>query len=131
MLCYYTNVTNQVQILRIRNIPDWFYERVIFPKERLLMTTPAQALLEVYQGTPTGELLLAQVPCSHLEVSEGHPTGESNIVNQSDRLDDNGTLNNRVHKDQNTEDGSSVNTPALSAGDNNRSWAKTDGSGDA
>jgi hypothetical protein len=117
MLCYYANATNQVQILRIRNIPDWFYERVVFPRERLLMTTPAQAILEVYHGTPTGELLLAQVPCSHLEVNEDGPTSDSNIAAQRDRLDGKGRPSNGVHESRNADNGNSVSTVALSAGD--------------
>jgi hypothetical protein len=120
MLCYYANATNQVQILRIRNIPDWFYERVVFPRERLLMTTPTQAILEVYHGTPAGELLLAQVPCSHLEVNEGHPTHDSSSADQSNPLHHNGILGNSVHESKNNsvvDEGNSVSPVALNTSD--------------
>ncbi|MGA7932042.1 MAG: DUF1830 domain-containing protein, partial [Kovacikia sp.] len=35
ILCYYENATNQVQLARIANIPNWLYERVVFPGQRL------------------------------------------------------------------------------------------------
>jgi hypothetical protein len=34
-LCYYINATPKMQILRIRNISNWYFERVIFAQERL------------------------------------------------------------------------------------------------
>lgn len=73
ILCYYENVSSQVQIARIANIPNGVFERVIFPRERLLFETLPEALLEV--RTSTSALLLDQIPCLSLQVREGLRTG--------------------------------------------------------
>ncbi len=36
ILCSYKNQTPTVQIIRITNIPNWYFERVVFPGELLL-----------------------------------------------------------------------------------------------
>ena len=47
-LCCYTNCTNKIQIIRIVDIEQWYFEKVIFPQQRLLFNAPAEAELEVY-----------------------------------------------------------------------------------
>ena len=68
ILCYYENVTSQMQIARIANIPNGVFERVIFPRERLLFEALPEALLEV--RTSASVLLLDQIPCLSLQVRE-------------------------------------------------------------
>ncbi|WP_366918628.1 DUF1830 domain-containing protein [Acaryochloris sp. IP29b_bin.148] len=36
VFCSYHNCSKQLQIARITNIPNWSYERVVFPQEHLL-----------------------------------------------------------------------------------------------
>jgi hypothetical protein len=31
ILCCYVNATSQIQVSRITNIPNWYFERVVFP----------------------------------------------------------------------------------------------------
>lgn len=67
ILCYYENATSQVQIARIANIPNWLFERVVFPQQRLLFEALPEALLEVRTNTS----LLDQIPCLRLQVRDG------------------------------------------------------------
>lgn len=53
ILCGYVNTTNLVQIIRIANIPGWYFERVIFPGQRLFFEAQPEAELEVYTSHNT------------------------------------------------------------------------------
>ncbi len=44
----YANLTNALQVIRIINVPNGYFEKVIFPKQRLLFETQPEAELEVY-----------------------------------------------------------------------------------
>lgn len=48
ILCGCANTSKHLQIIRIANIPDWYFERVVFPGQRLLFEAPREAELEVY-----------------------------------------------------------------------------------
>ncbi|WP_036530920.1 DUF1830 domain-containing protein [Neosynechococcus sphagnicola] len=77
ILCYYENVTTEVQLASIVNIPNWHFQRIVFPRERLLLEVPADALLDVYGATEDSqETLLEQIPCQRLQVREENPSGD-------------------------------------------------------
>lgn len=69
-LCYYVNGRRQLLVLRIANIPNWYFERVVFPKERLLFAAPPTANLEIHQHNPNGTTLSDIIPCKNLLVDE-------------------------------------------------------------
>lgn len=71
MLCYYINATNQVQIARIANIAACYFERVVFPGQRLLFEAVPEAILEVQTPLKTRE----RFRCTYLRVVE--PSSES------------------------------------------------------
>ncbi|MBD2742401.1 DUF1830 domain-containing protein [Coleofasciculus sp. FACHB-1120] len=73
ILCCYINSTNQIQIARIINISDWYFERVVFPKERLLFEALPYAQLEIHTGMMSATILLDKIPCDHLRVKELAP----------------------------------------------------------
>ncbi|MBW4472269.1 MAG: DUF1830 domain-containing protein [Stenomitos rutilans HA7619-LM2] len=82
ILCYYENATNQVQIARIINIPNWLFERVVFPRQRLLFEALPDALLEVRTHSSTIPLL-DHIPCLRLQVREYTRP----LLNLSDAID--------------------------------------------
>ncbi|MCA1903432.1 MAG: hypothetical protein CV045_02145 [Cyanobacteria bacterium M5B4] len=71
--CLYVNATSKVQIIRITNIPNWYFERVIFPGQRLIFKAVIGSLLEVHTGTIASSILSDTIPCSELEVKEEIP----------------------------------------------------------
>lgn len=70
MLCYYINGTGKTLIARITNIPNWRFERIIFPQERLFFEAPPNAQLELHRNGEFPMSLVDSIPCSYLRVWE-------------------------------------------------------------
>jgi Domain of unknown function (DUF1830) len=70
ILCCYVNATSKVQIARITNIPNWYFERVVFPGQRLMFETTTEALLEIHTGMMASAILSDKIPCDRLRVEE-------------------------------------------------------------
>ena len=70
ILCYYANTTHLVQVVRIGNIPNWYFERVMFPGQRLMFEAAAEAVLEIHTGTVASAILSDKIPCYVLRVIE-------------------------------------------------------------
>lgn len=70
ILCYYVNSTTQIQKARIANIPNWLFERVVFPRQRLLFEALPEGLLEIHTCSGEGEAVFCQIPCLQLQVQE-------------------------------------------------------------
>ena len=70
VLCCYVNATNQIQIARITNIPNWYFERVVFPGQRLVFEAVPQALLEIHSGMMASAILSDTIPCQRLCLQE-------------------------------------------------------------
>lgn len=70
ILCCYVNVTSQMQIARIANIPNWYFERVVFPGQRLVFETLPEAQLEIHTGMMASAILSDKIPCDRLSVVE-------------------------------------------------------------
>lgn len=70
LLCCYLNATSKIQIARITNIANWYFERVVFPGQRLMFEAPEAALLEIHSGMMASAILTDRVPCTDLAVRE-------------------------------------------------------------
>ena len=70
ILCCYVNATSHIQIARISNIPNWYFERVVFPGQRLVFEAMAQSLLEIHTGMMASAILSDTIPCDRLCVEE-------------------------------------------------------------
>jgi hypothetical protein len=70
ILCCYVNATSQIQIARITNIPNWYFERVVFPGQRLAFETLPEAQLEIHTGMMASAILSDTIPCDRLRVDE-------------------------------------------------------------
>jgi Domain of unknown function (DUF1830) len=66
-LCCYINATSKIQIARITNIPNWYFERVVFPGQRLVFEALPQALLEIHSGMMSA-ILADTIPCDRLRI---------------------------------------------------------------
>lgn len=65
ILCFYVNITSQVQIIRITNIPNSYWERVIFPGQWLTFDSMTSALLKIHVSKSS-----TAIPCQHLRVMD-------------------------------------------------------------
>lgn len=70
LLCCYVNATSHIQIARISNIPNWYFERVVFPGQRLVFEAMTEALLEIHTGMMASAILSDTIPCDRLCVEE-------------------------------------------------------------
>ena len=65
-VCCYVNATSKIQIARISNIPNWYFERVVFPGQRLVFEAPPESLLEIHTGMMASAILSDKIPCERL-----------------------------------------------------------------
>jgi hypothetical protein len=72
ILCCYVNVTNQIQVARISDVPNWYFERVVFPGQKLLFESPSEAHLEIHTGMAS-TILADRIACQYLRVCENEP----------------------------------------------------------
>lgn len=99
ILCYYMNPTNQIQIARIVDIPNWFFERVVFPKQRLCFEAIPDAYVEIFYKNGLDRVTLSvdnprsnderfhahccKISCNLLRVNEKIPLKQSsNLENR-------------------------------------------------
>ncbi|MBW4648170.1 MAG: DUF1830 domain-containing protein [Kastovskya adunca ATA6-11-RM4] len=66
LLCCYINATSNIQIARICNIPNWYFERVVFPGQRLVFEALPGAQLEIHTGMMASSILSDTIPCERL-----------------------------------------------------------------
>ena len=72
LLCCYVNATSQIQVARITNIENWYFERVVFPGQRLVFEALPQAQLEGHTGMMASAILSDTIPCERLSISDGN-----------------------------------------------------------
>ncbi|MFM7450638.1 MAG: DUF1830 domain-containing protein [Leptolyngbyaceae cyanobacterium] len=70
IVCCYVNATSQIQIARITNIANWYFERVVFPGQRLIFETVTEAHLEIHTGMMASSILSDRVPCNQLRIHD-------------------------------------------------------------
>lgn len=68
MLCCYVNATSKMQVVRITNIHNWYFERVVFPGQRLMFEALPEAQLEIHTGLMASAILSDTIPCERLIV---------------------------------------------------------------
>ncbi|HEY9693433.1 MAG TPA: DUF1830 domain-containing protein [Oculatellaceae cyanobacterium] len=74
ILCCYVNATSQMQIARITNVPNWYFERVVFPGQRLVFEAIADAHLEIHTGMMASAILSDNIPCKQLSINDSRST---------------------------------------------------------
>ena len=85
ILCCYVNATSKIQVARISNIPNWYFERVVFPGQRLVFEVPKQAQMEIHTGMMASAIISDTIPCDRLVVHE--PSSEEEQNNSSLEID--------------------------------------------
>jgi hypothetical protein len=70
VVCCYANCTSKIQVARISNIPNWYFERVVFPGQRLMFEASVVGQLEIHTGMMASAILSDTIPCSRLVVMD-------------------------------------------------------------
>jgi hypothetical protein len=81
ILCCYVNATSKIQVVRITNIPNWYFERVVFPGQRLLFETPVGAQMEIHTGMMASAILSDTIPCDRLRIQAELNASFANTLN--------------------------------------------------
>lgn len=68
-LCYYTNDTEQLQLVRECSSTECLFERVLFPSERILFAALTDSVLEV-SAPLSGTVSINTIECAKLWVHE-------------------------------------------------------------
>jgi hypothetical protein len=107
LLCCYVNATSQIQIARITNIPNWYFERVVFPGQRLVFESVSEGLLEIHTGMMASAILSDRIPCERLvinsdPVTENQENQEDLNQNLSQSVVESIVENTDIYQDNNT-----------------------------
>ena len=52
-----------MQVARISNISNWYFERVVFPGQELTFEAPKEAQVEIHTGMMASAILSDTIPC--------------------------------------------------------------------
>jgi hypothetical protein len=64
--CFYVNATSTIQIVRIANIENWYFERVVLPGMHVLFEAPSEAFLDIYDSVMISGVLADRISCQQL-----------------------------------------------------------------
>lgn len=81
----YLNATSSIQVARITNIANWYFERVVFPGQRLVFEAPLSANLEIHTGMMASAILSDTIPCERL-VLEDEAEPQSRKVKENQQV---------------------------------------------
>lgn len=70
VLCCYVNATTHTEITRITNIPHWYFERVVFPGQRIIFEAPPTARFEIHTGTVISSIISETIDCKDLQLTD-------------------------------------------------------------
>ena len=70
LLCCYVNASSHIQIARITNIPNWYFERVVFPGPRGVFEALPQAQREIHTGLMASSIISDTIPCERLCIAD-------------------------------------------------------------
>ena len=69
-LCRYINSSSHIQIVKITEIHDRYFERTVFPGQQLLFEAPPEAHLEIFTGEIMQAIITDRIPCYSLKVQQ-------------------------------------------------------------
>lgn len=86
ILCCYVNATSQIQVTRITNIPNWYFERVVFPGQRLVFEASLNAILEIHSGMMASAILSDTIPCTKLRLHKAETHQDQGEVKEVTKI---------------------------------------------
>ncbi len=83
ILCFYFNATHHLVLIRLDQEDPRAFERVVFPKERLLFEANSDAWLEVHCVPDAQSQLCDRIPCTQLRVLEPQDQPQNTLEDDS------------------------------------------------
>ena len=87
-LCCYVNSSSKIQVVRITNISNWYFERVVFPGQRLMFESSIEGQLEIHSGSMASSILEDTVPCNRLRIEQAEDASSDAAVGSASELGD-------------------------------------------
>lgn len=69
MLCYYVNSTSKTQLIQVTNGQKIYWERIIFPQQRILFEAVPEFKLEIQNNQLENIRVTKTIPCQDLKVN--------------------------------------------------------------
>jgi hypothetical protein len=79
ILCYYINDTVDTQIIRMVGESVYHFERIVFPKERVLFEAFLESYLEIHSSSP-GRDRITRSECRLFQVNENQRLSDCSPV---------------------------------------------------
>ena len=98
ILCCYVNATSKIQVTRISNIPNWYFERVVFPGQRLVFEVLPEAQMEVHTGMMASAIISDTIPCDRLIIHEVTTDEEQNNSSAGINPSSNNSIGSEINK---------------------------------
>ncbi|MGB3206685.1 MAG: DUF1830 domain-containing protein [Crinalium sp.] len=77
LCCFYTNPSQQVQIIKITNIPALSWEKTIFPGQCIMFEAAADAKLEIHTNDCVTAIFADVITCQSICVFDGYNLAKS------------------------------------------------------
>lgn len=72
IICQYHNNTPTIQVVCISNIEGYFFERTVFPDQKLLFETFTESVLEIHTGALPTAIIADRIPCLNLQITDSY-----------------------------------------------------------
>lgn len=69
MLCYYVNLTSKTQLIQVTDDLKIYWERIIFPQQRILFEAVPQFKLKIQSNQPENIRVTKTIICQKLKVN--------------------------------------------------------------
>lgn len=84
--CHYKNKSDRLQIIQIKNIPGYHFERVVFSGQELIFHALPKALLEIRTCEMATAIAVERIPCRQLRCTESSRISSTDIKRQGPDL---------------------------------------------
>lgn len=80
ILCAYQNSSMNWHIIKITNIPRYYYEKVILPGQRVIFQASVRAKLKVFSTENTTLMLMDTIACPKIRVNSAREVINSSLI---------------------------------------------------
>lgn len=69
ILCAYQNLSNSWQIIKITDVPNYYWEKVVLPGQEIVFQGISQANLNIFSADYITSILIDTIPCHKLKTN--------------------------------------------------------------
>lgn len=68
-LCAYQKLSSHWQIIKITNLPNYYWEKAVLPGQKIIVITSIKAILKVFSAENITAVLIDNIPCHQLKIN--------------------------------------------------------------